>query len=150
MGSDDGGRKVAVMCAAAGALALSGLAAYYAMNSLGSSGRKNEFDGKVTAAQIVQLLEEIVESQQEMKSMMDDLMKEILASDLSFHDICNLVDQRKPRDLLEEKKHLHQKILESFGGVQPQPDDPTKSSTAHDCASGEPERDENGRVPGGS
>lgn len=48
MGSDDGGRKVAVMCAAAGALALSGLAAYYAMNSVGSAaGRKNEFDGKV-------------------------------------------------------------------------------------------------------
>ncbi|CAD7945506.1 unnamed protein product [Amoebophrya sp. A120] len=103
MGSDDGGRKVAVMCAAAGALALGSLAAYYAVSSMSSSSSKNEFDGNVTAAQMVQLLEEIVESQQDMKRMMDDLMQEITAKDLSFAEICALVQQRKPRDLLEEK-----------------------------------------------
>ncbi|CAD7962845.1 unnamed protein product [Amoebophrya sp. A25] len=119
MGSDESGRKAAVLCAAAGAVALGGLATYYALKSRRKVGDGSFPEGKVSAEQMVQLLEEIVASQYEMKTLMDRLNVEIQQGDLSFPQICELVDNRKPRDLLVEKGISIKRftsLLEEFSG----------------------------------
>lgn len=83
------------------ALAALGVAAYYKFCKTGSGVDYTDIHS-VSRDELAALLDEIVQNQEEMKTLMATLQSEIIEKDLSFLDVCEMVETRSSKSPLEK------------------------------------------------